>query len=63
MKFIITVSGNFTVNKIVDIIKLKNKNTKIKFVDHKIMNQLSYNVDTKSFNRQILNLMQSLLEI
>ena len=45
------VSGNFTVNEIVNIIKLKNKTTKIKFVDHKIMNQLSYNVDTKKFQR------------
>jgi UDP-glucose 4-epimerase len=45
------VSGNFTVNKIVDIIKLKNKTTKIKFVDHKIMNQLSYKVDTKKFQQ------------
>ncbi len=45
------VSGNFTVNKIVNIIKSKNQSTKIKFVNHKIMNQLSYNVDTKKFQK------------
>lgn len=39
------LSGNFTVKQIINIIKKYKKKIKIKFVNSKIMNQLSYFVD------------------
>ena len=39
------MSGNFTVKQIINIIKKYKKKIKIKFVNSKIMNQLSYFVD------------------
>ena len=45
------VSGNHTVKEIINIIKHKIPNLKIAFVEHKIMNQLSYEVS----NQKTLN--------
>ncbi len=43
------LSNNYPVKDIVKCIKKINKKTKIKKVDHEIMNQLSYNVSNKKF--------------
>ena len=44
-------SGNFTVKQIIDKIKISKKNIKIKFVNSKIMNQLSYKVDKSKIEK------------
>ena len=44
------VSQNLTVKEILEVIKIKIKDVKIEFVDSQIMNQLSYEVDTKKIN-------------
>ena len=44
-------SGNFTVKEIIDKIKISKKNIKIKFVNSKIMNQLSYKVDKSKIEK------------
>ncbi len=43
------LSGNFTVNQILNKIKKINKKIKIVYVNSPIMNQLSYHVDVKNF--------------
>ena len=49
------VSGNFTVDQIINKIKQIKKNVKIRYVDSEIMNQLSYHVDkTKLTNKGLL---------
>ena len=49
------VSGNFTVDQIINKIKKIKKNVKIRYVDSEIMNQLSYHVDkTKLTNKGLL---------
>ena len=44
------LSGNFTVNQILDKIRKYKKNIKIKFVNTAIMNQLSYHVDDRKLS-------------
>ena len=55
-----TLSGNFTVKQIINIIKKYKKNIKIEFIKSKIMNQLSYHVDGKKINKLGLRLNSSI---
>ena len=50
------LSGNFTVNQILDIIKKYKKKIKVKLVDAAIMNQLSYHVSKKKIEKEGLYL-------
>ena len=50
------LSGNFTVNQILDIIKKYKKKIKVKLVDTAIMNQLSYHVSKKKIEKEGLYL-------
>jgi len=50
------LSQNLTVKQVVGMIKKYKKNAKIKFVNAKIMNQLSYHVDNKKLNNLGLKL-------
>lgn len=50
------LSGNYTVNQIVQKIKKRKKNLKIKLVNSAIMNQLSYHVSCKKINNEGLYL-------
>ena len=54
------VTNNYTVNQILEIIKIYKKNIKIKFVSSKIMNQLSYHVSKKKITRHGLKLSTSI---
>jgi len=45
------LTSNNSVKEIIKIIKIKNNKTKIKFVNSKIMNQLSYNVENKKLKK------------
>ena len=54
------LSGNFTVQQILKIIKKYKKNIKIKFVNSAIMNQLSYHVDNTKLKKLGLNLNSSI---
>tara|TARA_Y100001936_G_scaffold247837_1_gene294503 strand:+ start:243 stop:1166 length:924 start_codon:yes stop_codon:yes gene_type:complete len=46
------LSGNFTVNQIIQKIKKYKKKFKVKFVNSAIMNQLSYHVSQKKLNKE-----------
>ena len=50
------LSGNFTVNQILKMIKKYKKKIKIKLVNAEIMNQLSYHVSKKKIEKEGLNL-------
>ena len=50
------LSGNFTVNQILDIIKKYKKKIKVKLVHAAIMNQLSYHVSKKKIEKEGLYL-------
>tara|TARA_B110000438_G_C15682073_1_gene592863 strand:+ start:86 stop:1012 length:927 start_codon:yes stop_codon:yes gene_type:complete len=50
------LSGNFTVNQILNKIKKNKKNIKISFVNSEIMNQLSYHVDDSKLRNEGLKL-------
>lgn len=50
------LSGNYTVNQIIQKIKKRKKNLKIKLVNSAIMNQLSYHVSCKKINNEGLYL-------
>ena len=50
------LSGNFTVNQILNIIKKYKKKIKVKLVDAAIMNQLSYHVSKKKIEKEGLYL-------
>jgi len=50
------LSQNLTVKQVVGMIRKYKKNAKIKFVNAKIMNQLSYHVDNKKLNNLGLKL-------
>ena len=50
------LSGNYTVNQIIQKIKRRKKNLKIKLVNSAIMNQLSYHVSCKKINNEGLYL-------
>ena len=50
------LSGNYTVNQIVQKIKKRKKNLKIRLVNSAIMNQLSYHVSCKKINNEGLYL-------
>ena len=50
------LSGNFTVNQILEIIKKYRKKIKVKLVDAAIMNQLSYHVSKKKIEKEGLYL-------
>ena len=50
------LSNNYTVNDIVRMIKKYRKETKIKFIKSKILNQLSYEVSNKKISSENLNL-------
>ena len=50
------LSGNYTVNQIIEKIRKRKKNLKIKLVNSEIMNQLSYHVSCKKLNREGLYL-------
>ena len=50
------LSKNLTVEQVVKMIKKYKKNTKIKYVNSKIMNQLSYHVDNRKLKKLGLNL-------
>ena len=54
------LSGNFTVKQILNKIKKRRKNIKIKFVKSKIMNQLSYHVDNSKINKYGLKMKANL---
>ena len=45
------LSGNFTVRQIISKIKKRKKKIKVKFVETKIMNQLSYHVDDSKLRK------------
>tara|TARA_Y200000002_G_scaffold351992_1_gene330398 strand:+ start:762 stop:1688 length:927 start_codon:yes stop_codon:yes gene_type:complete len=45
------LSGNYTVNQILNKIKMNKKNIKVKLVKTLIMNQLSYKVSTQKINK------------
>jgi len=50
------LSGNFTVNQILNKIRKHKKGIKVKFVNSAIMNQLSYHVDDKKLSNSGLKL-------
>lgn len=50
------LSKNYTVKQIIDIIKKYQKKTRIKFVDNRIMNQLSYKVENKKLSKLGFNM-------
>ena len=50
------LSGNFTVNQILKMIKKYKKKIYVKFVDAEIMNQLSYHVSKDKIEKEGLNL-------
>jgi len=50
------LSQNLTVEQVINLIKKHKKNIKVKFVNSKIMNQLSYHVDNNKLNKLGLNL-------
>jgi len=50
------LSGNFTVNQILKMIKKYKKKIRVKFVDAAIMNQLSYHVSKKKIEKEGLYL-------
>ena len=50
------LSGNYTVNQIIEKIRKRKRNLKIKLVNSEIMNQLSYHVSCKKLNREGLYL-------
>ncbi|MDB2591420.1 SDR family oxidoreductase [Candidatus Pelagibacter bacterium] len=50
------LSGNFTVNQILKMIKKYKKKIKVKLVDAEIMNQLSYHVSKEKIEKQGLHL-------
>jgi UDP-glucose 4-epimerase len=54
------VTNNYTVNQILDLIKIYKKNIRIKFVSSKIMNQLSYHVSKKKITSHGLKLSTSI---
>jgi UDP-glucose 4-epimerase len=54
------LSGNFTVNQILNIIKKYRKKIKVKLVDAAIMNQLSYHVSKKKIEKEGLYLNYSI---
>ena len=54
------LSQNLTVKQVVEMIRKYKKNAKIKFVNAKIMNQLSYHVDNKKLNSLGLKLTSSI---
>ena len=54
--FFNALSQNLTVEQVVKLIKKYKKNVKIQFVNTKIMNQLSYHVDSNKLNRLGLKL-------
>ena len=54
------LSGNFTVRQIIKMVKRYKKKTSIKFVKTKIMNQLSYHVDSKKLSNLGLKLNSSI---
>ena len=56
------LSGNFTVKEIINMIKKYKKNIKLSFVNTKIMNQLSYNVDDKKLKKIGLRLDSSIVK-
>ena len=56
------LSGNFTVNQILQKIKKHKKNIKVKFVNSEIMNQLSYHVDNKKLSNSGLKLFNTIDE-
>ena len=56
------LSGNFTVKEVINMIKKYKKNIKLSFVNTKIMNQLSYNVDDKKLKKIGLRLDSSIVK-
>ena len=50
------LSGNYTVNQIIEKIRKRKRNLKIKLVNSEIMNQLSYHVSCKKLNKEGLYL-------
>ena len=50
------LSANLTVRQVIEMIKKHKKNIKIKYVNSKIMNQLSYHVDNTKLKKLGLNL-------
>ena len=54
------LSGNFTVKQILNKIKKRKKNIKIKFVKSAIMNQLSYHVDNSKIKKYGLKMNSNL---
>ena len=50
------MSGNFTVNQILKMIKKYKKKIYVKLVDAEIMNQLSYHVSKDKIEKEGLNL-------
>tara|TARA_Y100001970_G_scaffold183705_1_gene223438 strand:- start:1253 stop:2164 length:912 start_codon:yes stop_codon:yes gene_type:complete len=54
------LSGNFTVYQILKKIKKYKKNIKVKYVNSKIMNQLSYHVDKTKFEKYGIRLNSNL---
>ena len=53
-------SGNYTVSQIIKMIKKYKKNVKVKFINTKIMNRLSYHLDNKKIKSLGLNLNSSI---
>ena len=53
-------SGNFTVSQIIKMIKKYKKNVKVKYINSKIMNRLSYHLDNKKIRNLGLNLNSSI---
>ncbi len=54
------LSGNYTVQQIINMIKKYKKNIRIKFVSNKIMNQLSYKVDDFKLRKEGIALKSSI---
>jgi len=54
------LSGNYTVNQIIKMIKSHKTNVKTKFVKSEIMNQLSYHVESKKLEKIGLKLRSSI---
>jgi len=56
------LSTNLTVRQVIEMIKKYKKNVKIKFVNSKIMNQLSYHADNRKLIKLGLNLKSNIQE-
>ena len=49
------LTGNYTVDNILTMIKKNKKNIKVKYVKSKIINQVSYKINDSKFKKKCIN--------